>query len=128
MAGPLAGLKVLEMVGVGPAPFGAMMLADAGAEVLRIHPKGVPPAIPTMNTSYDVLARGRRSVALDLKKPGGPANGVRPAIRPGEYFQQGAYREGRRHYRWPELLLAWVTYWRVRLRGGRGADAYTRVS
>lgn len=67
MSGPLAGLRIIEMVGLGPAPFAAMMLADAGAEVIRIHQKGQRPDIPLMNTRFDVLARGRRSIALDLK-------------------------------------------------------------
>lgn len=67
MTGPLAGLRIVEMVGLGPAPFAAMMLADAGAEVIRVHQKGQRPEIPLMNTRFDVLARGRRSIALDLK-------------------------------------------------------------
>ena len=40
MSGALSGLRVIEMVGLGPAPFAAMMLADHGAEVIRIHAKG----------------------------------------------------------------------------------------
>ena len=67
MPGPLAGLRIVEMVGLGPAPFAAMMLADAGADVIRVHQKGQKPEIPLMNTRFDVLARGRRSIALDLK-------------------------------------------------------------
>ncbi|MFS8038900.1 CaiB/BaiF CoA transferase family protein [Xanthobacter sp. AM11] len=67
MPGPLAGLRIVEMVGLGPAPFAAMMLADAGAEVIRVHQKGQRPEIPLMNTRFDVLARGRRSIALDLR-------------------------------------------------------------
>jgi hypothetical protein len=56
----------------------------------------------------------------DLKRPGGSEAVVRPAIEPGTFFQGGPYGCGRRHYRWPERLLAWATYVRVRLRGGRG--------
>jgi alpha-methylacyl-CoA racemase len=48
-----------------------MMLADMGAEVIRVHAKGAKPAIPVLNTRFDVLARGRRSMAIDLKKPEG---------------------------------------------------------
>ncbi len=63
--GPLKGLKVLEMAGIGPGPFCAMMLADMGAEVIRIdrlsHKGGGHRA--------NVLNRGRRSIALDLKNP-----------------------------------------------------------
>ncbi|MCP3023683.1 CaiB/BaiF CoA transferase family protein [Cupriavidus basilensis] len=75
MAGPLAGLKVVEMVGIGPAPFCAMMLADQGAEVIRIdRPRpakpGEAPATGAGRASCDVTARGRRSLAIDLRKPG----------------------------------------------------------
>ena len=72
MAGPLDGLRVVEMVGLGPCPFTAMMLADMGAEVIRIDRKPVPGAAnpyPMLGTKFDVLARGRRSLALDLKRP-----------------------------------------------------------
>jgi alpha-methylacyl-CoA racemase len=44
MTGPLAGIRVIEMVGLGPCPFAAMMLADMGAEVVRIDRKAVPGA------------------------------------------------------------------------------------
>ena len=70
--GPLAGLRVIEMAGIGPCPFAAMMLADMGAEVVRIERKPDPDApnpYPTLGTKYDVMARGRRSLALDLKDP-----------------------------------------------------------
>ncbi len=68
MPGPLQGLRIVEMVGLGPAPFAAMMLSDAGADVIRVHQKGRrQPEIPLMNTRFDVLARGRRSISLDLK-------------------------------------------------------------
>ena len=72
MAGPLAGIRVIEMVGLGPCPFAAMMLADMGAEVIRIDRKPVPGApnpFPMLGTKFDVMARGRRSLALDLKQP-----------------------------------------------------------
>jgi hypothetical protein len=55
-----------------------------------------------------------------LKRPGGAGAVVRPPVPAGEYFRGGPYGAGRRHFRWPEQLLAWVTYWRIRLRGGRG--------
>lgn len=71
MTGPLKGLRVIEMVGLGPCPFAAMMLADMGAEVIRIDRKPVPGSgnpFPMLGTKYDVMARGRRSLALDLKQ------------------------------------------------------------
>jgi alpha-methylacyl-CoA racemase len=69
MAGPLAGMRVIEMVGIGPCPFAAMMLADMGAEVIRIDKPGNSSAFPILGTRADVMARGRRSLSLDLKQP-----------------------------------------------------------
>lgn len=71
--GALDGLKVVELAGLGPGPFAAMMLADHGAQVLRLHGLRPRPGIPSVDTAADVLARGRRSVALDLKHPDGRA-------------------------------------------------------
>jgi len=76
MPGPLHGLKIVEVVGLGPSSFTAMMLADMGAEVVRIdrRPKpGVPNPYPVLGTRYDVMARGRPSLTLDLKTPEGVA-------------------------------------------------------
>lgn len=67
MGGPLQGFKVIEMAGIGPGPFTAMMLADMGAEVLRVD----RPNARVLNPDKDVLNRGRRSIAVDLKHPDG---------------------------------------------------------
>lgn len=68
-AGPLQGIRVIEMVGIGPAPFAAMMLADLGAEVIRID-RPIPSGNGIVRASrFDLVARGRRSVILDLKRP-----------------------------------------------------------
>lgn len=68
MSGPLTGIRIVEMAGLGPAPFCAMLLADMGADVIRIdRPGGSNP----LQLEVDVLNRGRRSVALDLKTPEG---------------------------------------------------------
>jgi alpha-methylacyl-CoA racemase len=75
MGGPLDGIKVVELAGIGPAPYGGMLLADLGADVVRIdrssgvNPFGTAPSEPPA----DILARGRRSVAVDLKNPDGVA-------------------------------------------------------
>lgn len=66
--GPLVGLRVVEMQGLGPTPFAAMWLADMGAEVLRIQRPGLKPLFPM---EQDVLNRGRGFVELDLKSPEG---------------------------------------------------------
>ena len=72
--GPLAGLKVVEMAGIGPAPFVGMLLSDLGADVIRIDRK----AASQRDTFAEVkqanfVDRGRRSIALDLKHPAGVA-------------------------------------------------------
>ncbi|NWG45235.1 MAG: CoA transferase [Alphaproteobacteria bacterium] len=67
--GPLAGIRIVEFAGIGPGPFAAMLLSDMGAEVVRIDRKGA-------RGGRDLLNRGRRSVALDLKS----AEGVETAL------------------------------------------------
>ncbi|ROO87882.1 alpha-methylacyl-CoA racemase [Actinocorallia herbida] len=62
--GPLSGVRVLELEGIGPAPMAAMLLAEMGADVVRVD-RPTEPAFP------DVLDRGRRSVVIDLKHPEG---------------------------------------------------------
>ena len=88
MSGPLQGVKVIEMAGIGPGPFTAMMLADMGAEVLRVD----RPNARVLNPHLDVLNRGRRSIAVDLKHPDGVqtvlrlvehADGLIEGFRPG---------------------------------------------
>src|ERR1700728_3155477 len=66
--GPLAGLRVLELAGIGPGPFCAMMLADSGATVLRIDRPDRSDRAPD-RPERALLNRGRRSVVLDLKHP-----------------------------------------------------------
>lgn len=68
-AGPLSGVRVLEVSGVGPGPFGTMMLADMGADVLRIERAGAPPYTPPIDPAKNALHRGRRSLTLNLKDP-----------------------------------------------------------
>jgi alpha-methylacyl-CoA racemase len=69
--GPLAGVKVVEIAGIGPGPFAAMMLADMGADVVRVDRAGNvwggDPATPPQ----DIMNRGRRSIGVDLKNPEG---------------------------------------------------------
>ncbi|MEV8371700.1 CaiB/BaiF CoA-transferase family protein [Kribbella sp. NPDC056861] len=65
--GPLSGVKVVELAGIGPAPFACMMLAEMGAEVLRIERPGGGLAMGP--PELELLNRGRRNVALNLKNP-----------------------------------------------------------
>jgi len=73
MAGPLRGTRVIEVAGIGPGPFCAMVLSDLGAEVLRIDRSAAVRAERDERARFDVLARGRKSVGLDLKHPDGVA-------------------------------------------------------
>lgn len=73
MAGPLTGHRIIEIAGIGPGPFAAMMLADMGADVIRVdRAQAVRGPIPD-EPHFDVLLRGRRNIALDLKHPDGVA-------------------------------------------------------
>ena len=90
--GPLTGVRIIEITGIGPGPFAAMMLSDMGAEILRVDRlQSVEATLPT-EYSRDFLARGRRSIAVDLKNPEGvatvlrlveSADGLLEGFRPG---------------------------------------------
>lgn len=67
--GPLAGLKIIELGGIGPGPFCAMLLADMGADVLRLDRIVPSDSGVHMDHRFNLLHRGRRSVAIDLKRP-----------------------------------------------------------
>ena len=73
MAGPLSGYRIIEIAGIGPGPFAAMLLADMGAEVIRVERaqavRGPAPETP----HYDVMLRSRRNIAIDLKHTDGVA-------------------------------------------------------
>src|SRR5690606_17945884 len=71
MAGPLEGIRIVEIAGIGPGPFCGMMLADLGAEVLRVDRAEAARLPRRPGPNLDFLARGRRSVAVDLKNPDG---------------------------------------------------------
>ncbi|HEX8485775.1 CaiB/BaiF CoA-transferase family protein [Sphingomonas sp.] len=96
----LSGIRIIELAGIGPAPFAGMMLADHGAEVIRIDRPGSP------DDRSDVLRRGRKSIALDLKRPESitivrdlarSADGVIEGFRPGVMERLGLG---------PDVLLA----------------------
>ncbi|MCY7338463.1 MAG: CoA transferase [Sphingomonas bacterium] len=86
MAGPLHGLTIIELAGLGPGPFAAMMLADHGASVIRVERAGM------ISVPNDPLRRGRRSISLDLRRDecravvrrlAGDADGLIEGFRPG---------------------------------------------
>jgi len=69
--GPLEGLRVVELAGLGPGPFCAMVLADLGADVMRVDRVESVTEGHTPSTRNDLLNRGKRSVAVDLKQAAG---------------------------------------------------------
>jgi alpha-methylacyl-CoA racemase len=71
--GTLSGYKIVEFAGIGPAPMCAMLLADMGADVLRIDRAEDAALGISLDAKYSLLSRGRKSVAIDLKKPEGVA-------------------------------------------------------
>ncbi|HTB56081.1 MAG TPA: CaiB/BaiF CoA-transferase family protein, partial [Trebonia sp.] len=68
-AGPLTGVRVVELAGIGPGPFCGMLLADLGAEVIRVDRPGGPPSPVPLDK--DVTSRGKRRIVVDLKHPRG---------------------------------------------------------
>lgn len=87
--GPINGVQIVEIGGIGPVPFCGQLLSDMGANVIRVERKGEPRDVAP---KYDVLLRGRRSIILDLKKPQGieivlrlidKADGLIEGFRPG---------------------------------------------
>ena len=92
--GPLAGKRIIEMGGIGPAPVCGMMLADMGAEVVLVERKADAGRLPGMleNANATIMNRGKKSIALDLKSEGAvdlvlrllrDADGLIEAFRPG---------------------------------------------
>jgi len=117
--GPLAGIKIVELTGIGPGPMCAMLLADLGATVLRIdrpEPSDLGVAKPLR---FDLLLRGRRCLALDLKHPDGKALALRlieradaliEGFRPGVTERLGLGPEDC-FARNPRLVYGRVTGW-----------------
>jgi alpha-methylacyl-CoA racemase len=87
--GPLHGIRILELAGIGPGPFCGMMLADMGAEVIRIERPG---GNPMASAGHSVMFRNRRTLALDLKHPAGIAT-VRRMCRQADALFEG-FRPG----------------------------------
>jgi len=90
--GPLSGITIIELAGIGPGPFCAMMLADMGANVIRVDRAGSVSGGDPEDPPKDSLTRGRRSVGVDLKSPEGvetvlrmveKADGLIEGFRPG---------------------------------------------
>jgi alpha-methylacyl-CoA racemase len=70
-SGPLNGLRIIEIVGLGPGPFAGMLLADMGAEVIAVDRPSTAAAADTSKPATNAMNRGKRSIAVDLKTPEG---------------------------------------------------------
>ncbi|WP_092530768.1 CaiB/BaiF CoA transferase family protein [Amycolatopsis arida] len=115
--GPLSGLKVVELAGLAPAPFAGTVLADLGADVVRID--RASPGADVLGFSYDPLMRGRRTIGVNTKSPEGVELVLRLAERADvliEGFRPGvAERMGLGpadvHARNPRLIYGRMTGW-----------------
>ncbi len=114
--GPLNGFKIIELAGIGPGPFCGMMLADMGAEVIRVERIA---AAQATEAPKDVLTRNRRSIAVDLKNPKGVetvlrlvegADGLIEGFRPGVTERLGLGPE-QCQARNPRLVYGRMTGW-----------------
>ncbi|MFI9749190.1 CaiB/BaiF CoA transferase family protein [Streptomyces collinus] len=115
--GPLSGVRVVELAGIGPGPFAAMLLADLGADVVRVDRPGGPGL--AIDPAYDVTNRNKRSVVVDLKAPDGPeqvlglaarADILVEGYRPGVAERLGV-GPGPCHARNPRLVYGRMTGW-----------------
>ena len=92
MHGPLHGVRVVELAAIGPAPYGVMLLADLGAEVIRVDRAAAATGQPGAEASMVGVSRNRRSVAVDLKHPEG-VEVVRRLTAAADIFVEG-FRPG----------------------------------
>ncbi|MGW0883649.1 CaiB/BaiF CoA transferase family protein [Streptomyces sp. NPDC002671] len=115
--GPLSGVRVVELAGIGPGPFAAMLLADLGADVVRVDRPGGPGL--GIDPAHDVTNRNKRSVIVDLKAPDGPARVLDLAeradiliegYRPGVAERLGVGPDAC-HARNPRLVYGRMTGW-----------------
>ncbi|MGB3740209.1 MAG: CaiB/BaiF CoA-transferase family protein [Pontixanthobacter sp.] len=119
MSGPLEGIRIVEFAGIGPGPFCGMMLADHGAEVIRIDRASGGRGGSTPVNDKDVLARGRKSIAIDLKSAEGvelarklcaSADGIIEGFRPGVMERLGLGPE-ELHADNPKSIYGRMTGW-----------------
>ncbi len=116
---PLTGVRIIELAGVGPGPFCGMMLADNGAEVIRIdRPSGLGAGVP-IDGEKDVMLRSRRTISLDLKQPAAieivhrlcaTADGLIEGFRPGVTERLGLGPDALRAIN-PALVYGRMTGW-----------------
>ena len=116
MPGPLEGIRVLDFSRLAPGPYGGMLLADLGADVIRVDRS---PIAPDVSRFGDVVGRGKRSIALDLKNPAGVEAAFRileacdvllEGFRPGVMERLGLGPDAV-HGRNPRIIYARITGW-----------------
>ncbi len=119
MPGPLAGVRIVEFESIGPGPYGAMLLADLGAEVLRIARPGADRGALIADLGGAVLHRSRRAITLDLKAAAdlelalrliGRADGLIEGLRPGVMERLGLGPEEALVLN-PRLIYGRITGW-----------------
>lgn len=117
MSGPLSGYRVIEIAGIGPGPFAAMMLSDMGAEVIRVA--RAETVRPDAGPNLDVMQRNRRNIAIDLKTEAGTdtlmrliehADALIEGFRPGVMERLGVGPEACLA-RNPRLVFGRMTGW-----------------
>ncbi|MEM7435435.1 MAG: CaiB/BaiF CoA-transferase family protein [Myxococcota bacterium] len=115
MSGPLAGIRIIEIEGIGPCPFAGMMLADLGAEVIRVG----RPQPSHLQAAFDLMSRGKKSIVLDLKAESGvaalleilkTADALIEGFRPGVMERLGIGPEAC-HAVNPRLVFGRMTGW-----------------
>lgn len=116
---PLSGLRIIELAGIGPGPFAGMMLADHGAEVIRVERIGSGKAGPEVPADKDILLRSRQTIELDLKNPASravlldlvrEADGLIEGFRPGVIERLGIGPDVL-HAANPRLVIGRMTGW-----------------
>jgi len=118
-SGPLAGHRIIELAGIGPGPMAAMLLADLGAEVIRVERAAAARGPAPDEPHVDITLRGRRNLALDLKQPDGVAvlldlveraDALVEGFRPGVMERLGVGPHDC-HARNPRLVYGRMTGW-----------------
>lgn len=116
---PLSGIRIIELAGIGPGPFAGMMLADHGAEVIRVERIGSGKAGPEVPPEKDILLRSRKTIELDLKNPASQsvlldlvqsADGLIEGFRPGVIERLGIGPEVLLKAN-PKLVIGRMTGW-----------------
>jgi alpha-methylacyl-CoA racemase len=92
MPGPLEGFRILELAAIGPVPFAGALLADLGADVVRVDRLPAAGAVPDKSPSFDFYNRNKRSLAIDLKQPAG-VQAVLQMLRSADALLEG-FRPG----------------------------------